>query len=207
MVCAMVRGSARKVRRRWQSQKPSFSCTFTRYPSEASMKCGQNSTTEKSGSFYNPPCYQASCAKVEMLLVRGDACVSDVHKVACLNVKKCIRNQVYLNVVFLLSLLPQFELASNQKTEKSTPRKRNDPFLAPDTCHQCQHVITCIGYPDHGSAVDPPPRNQSAPRGWSASTCCVLSWKAARHFRRSPLSASWRLVPCNDGYSAIILTA
>ena len=57
------------------------------------MKCGRNSTTEKSGSFYNR-LLQGVLLKVEMLLVRGDACVSDVHKVACLNVKNASESSV-----------------------------------------------------------------------------------------------------------------
>src|SRR5215831_8103019 len=61
---------------------------------------------------------QGVLLKVEMLLVRGDACVSDVHTEACQNVKKRIGNQVYLNVVFLLDLLPHFGLTRNRKWAK-----------------------------------------------------------------------------------------
>ena len=67
---------------------------------------------------------QGVLLKVEMLLVRGDACVSDVHKEACQNVKKRIGNQVYLNIVFLLGLLPQFGLIRNRKRERRPQAKK-----------------------------------------------------------------------------------
>jgi hypothetical protein len=67
--------------------------------------------------------------KVEMLLVRGDACVSDVHKEACQNVKKRIGNPVYLNVVFLLDLLPHFGLTRNRKWAKRRSGKETILFL------------------------------------------------------------------------------
>src|SRR5215831_6608891 len=74
---------------------------------------------------------QGVLLKVEMLLVRGDACVSDVHKEACQNVKKRIGNQVYLNVVFLLGLLPQFGLTRNRKRARR-PQEKKRSFSCPE---------------------------------------------------------------------------
>src|SRR2546421_9781941 len=44
-------GSRKAFERIWHGQKPLILCTFTRYPSEASMKFRRNSTTEKSVSY------------------------------------------------------------------------------------------------------------------------------------------------------------